>query len=407
MTDDLYERYKEALRTGHIAVLRGALEDAAEAYRAAASIAPSRALPHTSLGGVLLRQHHIEEALVEYASAAARAPHDEGALLGQAEALAIAGRRVEAAQTLDHVAEIREAGGRLPEAADTLRRALDLEETPERSRRQRALLREIRLSAGDQAAEQQLARALRLRDEPSDAAAGTVPASPTMTAEATLESQPGEPIDVPVAFAVAQWSEAGAPARIVVADSAGLVEYADTLAGEPGEGGGRHLSEPQAEEPLPSDRIAPALPESVLEPVGVTVGGRDAVLAGMSTVEARPQATADELLGAAEAAETAGDSITLRSLLLSAARAYALDGRFEAGLDVAHRLLQESPGDVDAHLVLVDLYLARDWNTLAADKLALLGRLAEIDNDDEARQRLCAVASRAFPNDERLQALCT
>jgi thioredoxin-like negative regulator of GroEL len=127
----------------------------------------------------------------------------------------------------------------------------------------------------------------------------------------------------------------------------------------------------------------------------------------MSTVEARPQATADELLGAAEAAETAGDSITLRSLLLSAARAYALDGRFEAGLDVAHRLLQESPGDVDAHLVLVDLYLARDWNTLAADKLALLGRLAEIDNDDEARQRLCAVASRAFPNDERLQALCT
>jgi len=94
MTDDLYERYKEALRLGHVAVLKGALEEALEAYRLAASIAPSRALPHTSLGGVLLRLGHLEEALVEYASAVARAPHDEGALLGQAEALAAAGQIV-------------------------------------------------------------------------------------------------------------------------------------------------------------------------------------------------------------------------------------------------------------------------------------------------------------------------
>jgi len=81
MTDDLYERYKEALRVGHVAVLRGSLEEALVAYRAAATIAPSRALPHTSLGGVLLRLGHLEEALVAYAAAVARAPHDEGALL--------------------------------------------------------------------------------------------------------------------------------------------------------------------------------------------------------------------------------------------------------------------------------------------------------------------------------------
>ncbi len=167
MTDDLYERYKEALRLGHVAVLRGALEDALEAYRAAAVIAPSRALPHTSLGGVLLRLGHLEEALVEYTAAVARAPHDEGALLGQAEALTIAGQRVDAALALDHVSEIQEASGRLPEAADTLRRALELEDAPERIRRQRCLLREIRLSAGDAAAEKLLARALRLRDEPA------------------------------------------------------------------------------------------------------------------------------------------------------------------------------------------------------------------------------------------------
>ena len=166
MTDDLYERYKEALRTGHVSVLRGSLEEALAAYKLAAEIAPSRALPHTSLGGVYMRLGHLHDALTEFAAAVSRSPHDEGALLGQAEALAAAGMRSEAAGALDHVAEIQEASGRLPEAADTLRRAVELEEAPDRIRRQRALLREIRFSTGDHAAEQLLARALRLRDEP-------------------------------------------------------------------------------------------------------------------------------------------------------------------------------------------------------------------------------------------------
>ena len=82
----------------------------------------------------LLRLGRLEEALVEYAAAVARAPHDEGALLGQAEALTTAGMRSEAAIALDHVSEIQEAAGRLPEAADTLRRALELEDAPERAR---------------------------------------------------------------------------------------------------------------------------------------------------------------------------------------------------------------------------------------------------------------------------------
>ncbi|HEU6439923.1 MAG TPA: hypothetical protein VFC12_05740, partial [Terriglobales bacterium] len=73
----------------------------------------------------------------------------------------------------------------------------------------------------------------------------------------------------------------------------------------------------------------------------------------------------------------------------------------------AHRLLQRAPGDVDAHLVLVELYVARDWNALAMEKLVLLGRLAELNDDRETHQRLCAVASRTFPKDERLSALCS
>jgi tetratricopeptide (TPR) repeat protein len=474
MTDDLYERYKESLRLGHVAVLKGALEEALEAYRDAASIAPSRALPHTSLGGVLLRLGHLEEALVEYAAAVARAPHDEGALLGQAEALTTAGQRVDAAQALDHVAEIQEAAGRLPEAADTLRRALELDEAPERARHQRGLLREIRLSAGDQAAEQLLARALRLRDEPSAAAIGATRAAITAPSSgrpiaaamaAALEEQPvaevvreefAVPDEQPVEPAEAlvpepapapyerrvepAWPESDFRAAIQRAELRDLLTPDEAAsAGSRGDAlespaprsrsGGRAIDEwpaadlaaktsraPQGATPAPdavpveavvSDSAPGAAPaEPILAAVGVMDVPFDGPIPLGVVGESQHQPTGDELLAAAEAADLSGDSTTLRSLLLWTARAYAREGRFDAGLDATHRLLQKAPGDVDAHLVLVELYVARDWNTLAAEKLALLGRLAELNNDEATRQRLCAVANRAFPKDERLSSLC-
>lgn len=430
MTDDLYERYKEALRVGHVAVLRGALEEAGEAYRTAASIAPSRALPHTSLGGVLLRLGHLDEALGEFGAALTRAPHDEGALLGQAEALNIAGQRVNAAAALDHVSEVQEAAGRLPEAADTLRRAMELEESAERSRRQRGLLRQIRLSAGDQAAERLLARALRLRDEP---AAATVEPARSATSAASLRdwSTQAAPITEP------------SPQRDAVAEPA--VPWPTTpalnppqygpvdgpfVAGTPeSEAAGTKPAAEPSRQPLPAPAIeAPAeapsgvlgvglqaWPAGVLElappsaealaGVGVMDVGFDPT--NLSVGETRHQPNGDELMSAAEAAEMAGDTTKLRSLLVWTARAYAREGRFEAGLDAAHRLLRRVPGDVDAHLVLVELYVARDWNALAMEKLVLLGRLAELNDDRETHERLCAVAARTFPKDERLSALCS
>jgi tetratricopeptide (TPR) repeat protein len=411
MTDDLYERYKEALRVGHVAVLRGALEEALAAYRTAASIAPSRALPHTSLGGVMLRLGHLEDALVEYAAAVARAPHDEGALLGQAEALNLAGQRVDAAQALDHVSEIQEAAGRLPEAADTLRRALELDDTPERSRRQRGLLREIRLSAGDQAAEQLLARALRLRDEPSgdeaEAARLRTEAKPSRAAEAARAFEPAaSPAAEPVGTVMA---EASPSAKIVapVGAEPGLSPVVEPVA--------TAAAEPMLEMPEVAELVAAvsasgpdlaASIEPILAAVGVMDGAFDMEAPLGPVGESQHQPTGDELLAAAEAADQAGDLTALRSLLLWTARAYAREGRFEAGLDATHRLLQRAPGDVDAHLVLVELYVARDWNGLAAEKLALLGRLAELNDDEATRQRVCKVSSRVFPNDERLGALC-
>ncbi len=470
MTEDLYERYKEALRSGHVAVLRGALEDAIRMYAAAAGIAPSRALPHTSLGGVYMRLSRLDEALTEYAAAVARSPHDEGALLGQADALATAGRPRDAAIALDHVAEIQEASARLPEAADTLRRALELEESPERVHRQRALLREIRLSAGDRAAEQLLARALRLRDEPDSqrssrpVAGPVVVAAPVIAAEpelaAVAEPEPAlaasaepepEPVPVPVAVAEPQPEpepeqepELAAvaepepePALVAVADPDLALAASAELELEPEPEPEPDLAlaasaEPEPEpdlalaasaelEPEPEPDLALAAVEvaghanaeedtgvELEEPVAVGVMAGVDDLASESAVEpAQLQPSGDELLAAAEAAEEAGDDSSLRSLLLWTARAYAREGRFEAGLDTAHRLLMRSPSDVDAHLVLVELYVARSWDSLAAEKLLLLGRLADLDGDDATRKRLCQAASRAFPGNERLEALCS
>ena len=408
MTDDLYERYKEALRTGHVGVLRGALEEALAAYRVAAEIAPSRALPHTSLGGVYMRLGHLEDALIEYAAAVTRSPHDEGALLGQAEALTAAGMHSDAAAALDHVAEIQEAGGRLPEAADTLRRAVELEEAPDRIRRQRALLREIRFSAGDHAAEQLLARALRLRDDPAADAVRDA-ASVALVASQIVAERPVQPEQElkPIAIEAASEPLAAAPEPVVAAaaEPEPLAAELEPALVEPG---------PVAAEPeLELEPVAVALSDW---PIGPDSGERPSVGVMKDAVglpvpagvvaDGDHQATGDELMAAAEAADLAGDANALRSLRLGTARAYAVEGRFEAGLDATHRLLQRAPGDVDAHLVLVDLYVARGWDGLAADKLRLLGRLAELNNDEETRKRLCAVATRAFPTESSLEHLC-
>ena len=412
MTDDLYERYKEALRTGHVAVLRGSLDEALAAYGVAAQIAPTRALPHTSLGGVYMRLGHIEEALAEFAAAVARSPHDEGALLGQAEALASAGMRSDAAAALDHVAEIQEAAGRLPEAADTLRRAVELEEAPERIRRQRALIRQIRFSSGDHAAEHLLARALRLRDEPAGDALRPAAGLAFMASQASM--------DAPVRSSASEPSYRASEPEQVAAASSSHEQVANPKS-DPEPSVAEAAARVSAPEPQP-EPVALA-PEPEPEPLLVSAGpvstpsdGRS-VVGVMAGVDGPPtlagpigggesQRSGDDLLAAAEAAETAGDAAAAHSLLLGTARAYAREGLFDAALDATHRLLQRTPGDVDAHLVLVDLYVARNWDGLAADKLRLLGRIADLEGDEETRQRLCVAATRAFPKDPALQNLC-
>ncbi len=63
MSDPVFERYKEALKQGHLALLGGKPKSALERYTEAAALADHRALPHLSVGSVLLRLGRPREAL--------------------------------------------------------------------------------------------------------------------------------------------------------------------------------------------------------------------------------------------------------------------------------------------------------------------------------------------------------
>lgn len=149
MTETLFERYKEALRAGHVAVVRGRLEAAAAAYGEAIAIAPDRAVPRTSLGMVRLRLGEPEAALDAYDAALALVPDDDPSILGRAQALVVLRRTGEAARAYDELADLRAEGGRLPEAAEAARRALAIEPSDARRERHASLVARVREASGD------------------------------------------------------------------------------------------------------------------------------------------------------------------------------------------------------------------------------------------------------------------
>jgi tetratricopeptide (TPR) repeat protein len=160
MSDAIYERYKEALRRGHVAAERGRLDAALVAYANAAGLAPDRALPHLSMAATLRRLGRNEEALAAYGVAIERAPRDTAALNARAETLLELGRPADAADALDRLAEAQEAGGQVPDACDTTRRALELAESRTRRRTIERLVRTLRDGPQDEAVIGALERAV-------------------------------------------------------------------------------------------------------------------------------------------------------------------------------------------------------------------------------------------------------
>jgi tetratricopeptide (TPR) repeat protein len=311
MSEVLYEQYKDALRRGHVAALRGRLDAAVAAYREAARVAPDRALPYVGLGGVLARLGRSDEALSAYATALERSPRDEGAARGRADVLAALGRRSEAAETLDRLAEVLERDGRLADACDVARRSLELAESRGRRGHVETLVARLREIPGDAAAAEALERALGVLD--------TVP---------------------------------GVSPRARRSDD-------------------------------------------------------DASDAEMPVVPSVPKAPDPALLTlAVEEALEAGDLDEARRRALIAATGHRAVGQFHAAMDACYQALAILPSDPDIHLLLAELYLDRGWRGPAADKLVLLGRLAQLTGDGATRARLCYLAAARFPDDPRLAAVC-
>ena len=198
--EPLYERYKEALKRGHVASVRGQLDEALSAYAEAATIAPERATPHTSAGTALMRQQRPADALRHYSRAVALAPRDDAALLGRAQALAALDQRSEAADAFDALAEVRAESGNLADAVDAARRALELAEGRERRRTLERLIARLRDSEPGEPGRAALDRALQVLDGvalgPARSGAAAADGDPaTGAGDATdMSPAPAEPV---------------------------------------------------------------------------------------------------------------------------------------------------------------------------------------------------------------------
>jgi tetratricopeptide (TPR) repeat protein len=364
MSESIYERYKAALRRGHLAVLRDQLDLAIEAYREAAAIVPERALPHASIGAVELRRGRSAEALAAFEAALERSPSDEGALAGRADALAALGDRAGAAEALDRLAGLLEAEGRIAEACDTVARALELAESRLRRQGMARLVAQLRASPLDAAAEAALARAVgilgssgygetrRERDEGPTAEGGSLGSSAAGAASPEAAAEPSE---------------------------MGLGEAAT---GHP-EPAGTPTPETAAETAAPAPERA--VPVATPEPAGAADGSR-AGAAPMRAVDAAA------LTLAAEAALEADDRATAVERFLEVAAAHAAAGRPVAALDACTRIVAAYPDALEAQEALVHLYLELGWRALALEKVALLERLTAMGSDPLLRARVLLLA---------------
>jgi tetratricopeptide (TPR) repeat protein len=327
-SEAIYERYKTALKQGHVATLHGRLDEALAAYAEAASIAPERATPHTSAGTALLRAGRAADALGRYAAALALAPRDEAALLGRARALDALGHRRAAAEAFDVVADVYALADRAADAVDAARRALELAEGRERRRTLQRLIGRLRASELDGPARDALDKALQILADVTVARGGAF--SPA--AREALDAEPaGE-------------AEASAPTAISAESE---------------------LAEP----PVTPEPAAPGIRAAL-----------DRDLAADIDVEAIARAVDDAIDG--HRVDEAREGI------LDAAATYRRAGDIDAALDACYRGLSLAPDDVDLHLALVELYEDQGWSELATEKLDLLERLGAIDGNDQALARV-------------------
>lgn len=125
MTDAVSERYKEALRLGHVAVVKGRPREAVKHYEEAGRLAGDRPLPFVSMGSVYLQMRQPRDAIAAYDEALRRAPADLEAMRGMAKALEADGRTREASELARRAGE-QEARQRADRQAERARSVAEL-----------------------------------------------------------------------------------------------------------------------------------------------------------------------------------------------------------------------------------------------------------------------------------------
>lgn len=367
----LYERYKDALRRGHVASLRGRLEEALTAYAEAAAIAPERATPHTSAGNALMRRKRPADAVRHYTAAVRLAPRDEAALLGRAQALAALDKRPQAADAYDAVAEVQAANGKLADAVDSARRGLELAEGRERRRTLERLVERLRASEPAEPGRVALEKALVVLEGRAIEPRRAAPAKPAPGGRKPAANASAKPaVDADVVAAVAEQANRAAAKREPVVDDVAEAESAT------GAVAGAALD--AAEPPTLDEAIAAAARDTTAPDASPGPGYRP-------TLDRELPVDLDVAALAASAEQTLDRRIPGVGLdeLLDLASAYRRDGRADAALDTCYLALSVAPDDVGLHLALVQLYDERGWTTLATEKLDLLDRMTALDDDPE------------------------
>ncbi len=405
-SEALYERYKDALKRGHVASLRGHIDEALLAYAEAARIAPERATPHASAGTALLRRRRPAEALQHYEVALAMAPREESALLGRAQALMALDRRGEAADAYDTLAEVQAANGRLGDAVDAARRGLELAEGRERRRTLEQLIARLRASQPGEPGRQALERALLVLDGSAGQGADAPSASGARAEppRRAAGARAGRAAVTPAGSDPTSRAEAAASAG----PPAGQVETAQVAPA----GASEAAAEPHE---APTPNAAPESPATTDAEPGV--GAADAFELGEAAPEPGPDtpsaapgraprvlpdgATTAELEARAEAAADAGVPGPAVDTLLDLAALHARDGRVAAALEACYTAVSFDPGNFALHLALVELYAGCGWDALAGDKLDLLERLARLDGDEGAIADIAGVRAARSPGPGR------
>jgi hypothetical protein len=178
------------------------------------------------------------------------------------------------------------------------------------------------------------------------------------------------------------------------------------------------VAAPEAE--VGAEELEPAAEAAEAEEPAPEAAQAEAAAAELEPAASEPEAPAEEpepeivepaglgiaLGAAAEAHLYAGELGEAHAGLLAAARAHRRAGRLVAAIDACYLAIALAPADPDLHLLLAEIYLDRGWRTQATDKLLLLGRIAELDEDSTTRERLCSLVSQRLADEPRLAELC-